>query len=131
MSSLSDRELVWMALSDLFVDHRINHEHIANQVAHLTISEVEQILFHEVAPVCMSNLLMPTPTVCEKFSENYVLSSMQQHLAKMQSNGFYRRKVLLKAKFYKVFLKQDWLKLMARMRRAQKKQANELQNFDF
>ncbi|MEN2751419.1 hypothetical protein AAIR29_07200 [Psychrobacter sp. FBL11] len=131
MSSLSDRELVWMALSDLFVDHHINHEQIANQVAHLTISEVEQILFHEVAPVCMSNLLMPTPTVCEKFSENYVLSSMQQHLAKMQSNGFYHRKVLLKAKFYKVFLKQDWLKLMARMRRAQKKQANELQNFDF
>lgn len=131
MRSLNDRELVWMALSDLFVDHDISHEHIANQVAHLTISEVEQILFHEVAPVCMSNLLMPTPTVCERFSEDYVISRVQQHLAKMQSNGFYQRKIVLKAKLYKVLLKQDWLKLMARMRRAQKKQADKLQNYDF
>ncbi|WP_367103992.1 hypothetical protein [uncultured Psychrobacter sp.] len=131
MRSLNDKEVVWMALSDLFVDHDIDHEHIANQVVHLTISEVEHILFYELAPVCMSNLLMPAPTVCERFSEGYVLSSVAQHLEKMQSNGFYRRKVLLKIKLYKIFLKRDWLKLMARMRRAQKKHVNDLQNYDF
>lgn len=131
MRSLSDREAVWIALSDLFVDHDINHEQIANQIAHLSISEVAQILFYEVAPVCMGNLLMPTPIVCERFSEGYVVSRVTQHLQKMQSNRFYRRTVLLKITLYRIFLKQDWLKLMARMRRAQKKQAKESQNYDF
>lgn len=131
MRSLSDREAVWIALSDLFVDHDINHEQIANQIAHLSISEVAQILFYEVVPVCMGNLLMPTPIVCERFSEDYVVSRVTQHLQKMQSNRFYRRTVLLKITLYRIFLKQDWLKLMARMRRAQKKQAKESQNYDF
>ncbi len=131
MKSLSDKEAVWMTLSELFVDHDISHEQIANQITHLSISEVEHILFYEVAPVCMSNLLMPMPTVCERFSEDYVISSVTQHLQKMQSNRFYRRTVLLKIMLYRIFLKQDWLKLMARMRRAQKKRANERQNYDF
>lgn len=131
MRSLDDKEAVWMALSDLFVDGDIDHEHIANQVLHLSISEVEQILFYEVAPVCMSNLLMPAPTVCERFSESYVLPRVRQHLDKMQSNQFYQRKILLKIKLYRIFLKHDWLKLMARMRRAQKKRAHDSQNYDF
>ena len=129
MRSLSDKEAVWMALSELFVDNEIDHKNIANRVSHLTISEVEQILFNEVAPVCMSNLLMPMPTVCKSFDEDYVVNNVQQHLDKMHSHRFYRRKILLKAKFYKVVLKQDWLKLMARMRRAQKEQANEPQYY--
>ncbi len=51
MKSLSDKEAVWMTLSELFVDHDINHEQIANQIGHFSISEVEHILFYEVAPV--------------------------------------------------------------------------------
>nr|WP_201582984.1 hypothetical protein [Psychrobacter jeotgali] len=115
-----------MALSDLFVDNKIDHECIAKRVAHLTINEVEQILFCEVAPVCMSNLLAPTPSVWQEFHEDYVIPEVQQHLQKMQSDWFYNRKISLKIKFYKAFLHQDWLKLVIQIRQIQKRSADDL-----
>lgn len=36
MKTLNDKEAVWMALSDLFIDNEINYEYIAKRVAHLT-----------------------------------------------------------------------------------------------
>ena len=45
MEVLSAQEAVWMALSDLFIDNEISHEYIARRVAHLSVSEVEHILF--------------------------------------------------------------------------------------
>jgi len=126
MRSLSDKEAVWMALSDLFIDNEINHGYIAKQVAHLTINEIEQILFYEVAPICMSNLLVPTPSVCQGFHEDYIVPEIHQHLQEMESNWLYNHKVLLKIKFYKVFLKQDWLKLTAKISQEQEEQTDDL-----
>ncbi len=120
MSRMSDKKRVWMALSDLFIDNEISYEGIAERVAHLPISEVERILFYEVAPVFMSNLLTFKTNNSKGFSEEYVISSINKHLLNLQNSWLYRKKVAAKIKFYKFCLKQDWQKLVAQMCQAQK-----------
>lgn len=115
MSGVSDKKIAWMALSDLFIDNEISYEYIAKRVAHLPISEVEHILFYEVAPVCMSNLLVLNPSNHKGFSEEYVVSNIQQHLLKWQSSRLYQKKTALKIEFYKFCLKQDWHKVVAKI----------------
>ncbi|MES1965092.1 hypothetical protein M0N77_07090 [Psychrobacter sp. AH5] len=104
-----------MALSDLFIDNEISYEGIAERVAHLPISEVERILFYEVAPVFMSNLLTLKANNHKGFSEEYVISSINRHLLKLQKSWLYRKKVAAKIKFYRFCLKQDWYKLVAEL----------------
>ena len=121
MSILTDEQRVWMALSDLFIDNEIGYESIAERIAHLSIAESQHALFYEVAPVCMSNLLVLKPENCKGFTEDDVLPKVQQHLKKMKANTIYRQKVRLKARVYKIFLKQDWLKIMEEIRHLQSK----------
>ena len=118
---LYQRQAVWMALSDLFIDNEIGYESIAERVAHLSIPEIQHILFYEVAPVCMSNLLVLSPENSKGFTEDYVLPKVEQHLKKMKTNSLYRQKVRIKAKLYRMFLKQDWLKIMEVIRQVQTK----------
>ncbi len=120
MSSTSSKRAVWMALSDLFIDNEISYEGIAQRVAHLPIGEVEHILFYEVAPVCMSNLLVLNPKNSKGFSEAYMVSNIEQHLLKLQKSWLYRKKVIAKRKFYKFCLKQDWQKVVAEICQVQK-----------
>lgn len=115
MGRVTDKKLVWMALSDLFIDNEISYEGIAERVAHLPISEVERILFYEVAPVFMSNLLTLKANNHKGFSEEYVISSINRHLLKLQKSWLYRKKVAAKIKFYRFCLKQDWYKLVAEL----------------
>lgn len=120
MSRMSDKKRVWMALSDLFIDNEINYESIAERVAHLPISEVERILFYDVAPVFMSNLLTLKANNNKGFSEEYVITSINKHLLELQQSWLYRKKVAAKIKFYKFCLKQDWYKLVAELCQLQK-----------
>lgn len=115
MGRVTDKKLVWMALSDLFIDNEISYKGIAERVAHLPISEVERILFYEVAPVFMSNLLTLKANNHKGFSEEYVISSINRHLLKLQKSWLYRKKVAAKIKFYRFCLKQDWYKLVAEL----------------
>lgn len=126
MNNLSDRQGVWMALSDLFIDNEISYDYIAQRVAHLSVSEIKQILFCEVAPVCMSNLLVLTPTNAKGFSEEYIIPKVQQHLQKMHDSWLYRKRVTAKIKFYKFCLRQDWQKLVAKIRYRQNQIVNDL-----
>ncbi len=121
---VQDRQAIWMALSDLFVDNEISYESIAERVAHISIAELQHILFYEVAPVCMSNLLVLSPLNNKGFTEGYVIPRVQQHIHKMENNSLYRQKVRLKAKFYRVFLKQDWFKILEEICQLQAKSVN-------
>lgn len=119
MSSIEERNAVWMALSDLFVDNEVSYDHIAERVSHLTMSEVEHILFFEVAPVCMRNLLVLKPAICKGFSEEYVIPNIQHHLQRWQEEQLYQRTVRYKIKFYKVFMRHDWRKLATKIAQVQ------------
>lgn len=118
---ITAKQEVWIALSDLFVDNEINYEYIAMRVAHMTIQQVERILYFEVAPVCMSNLLVCSPSIRKGFSADYIISEVHQHLQKMITDKIYAYKVRLKIKLYKVFLKQEWLKLATEIQHIQTK----------
>ena len=124
---VNDQQDVWMALSDLFVDNEINYEYIAMRVAHLTIQQVERILYYEVAPVCMSNLLVRSPSICKGFSEGYIIPAVSEHLQKITRDKIYTYKVRLKIKLYKVLLKQEWIKLATEIQQIQTKPTDTLQ----
>ena len=115
-----------MALSDLFVDNEISHEYIAKRVAHLSIKQVQHILYYEIAPVCMSNLLVLRPKICKGFSEEYLIPRVQKHLLKMDTDKLYNYKVRLKVKCYKMFLNQEWIKLAMEIHHIQMKLADTL-----
>ena len=117
---------VWMALSDLFVDNEVSHEYIAMRVAHLTIQQVEHILYYQVAPVCMSNLLVASPSVCKGFSEEYIIPAVHEHLQRMTTDRLYNYKVRLKIKLYKVLMKQEWIKLATEIQQIQAKSTDTL-----
>ncbi len=125
-NQVNDQQDVWMALSDLFVDNEINYEYIAMRVAHLTIQQVERILYFEVAPVCMSNLLVRSPSICKGFSEDYVVPAVRKHLQKMTTDRIYAYKVRLKIKLYKVLLNQEWIKVATEIQQVQTKLADTL-----
>lgn len=111
MNNLSDQQAIWMVLSDLFIDNEVDYNHIAEQVVSVPIDRLEQMLFYEVAPICMSNLLVPTPSVYAHFDEDYVIPEIEMHLEKMLEDKMYQYKINLKVKLYKVFLRQDWSKI--------------------
>ena len=117
MENLSDQQAVWIALSELFVDKKIEHKQIAKRVAHLPIAQIQHILFYEVAPVCMPNLLVLTPKIRQNFDEQAVITNVDKHLQNMQSDWLYRQKVLLKIRLYQLLLKRDWRKVMREIRK--------------
>lgn len=121
MTPLTDQQEVWMALSDLFIDNEISYEYIARRIKHLEVDELERILFYEVAPICIHNMLVPIPTVWLGFSEDYIIPEVRRHLQKLHSNWFYRSGVHCKVKFYKWYLGKEWLKVVKEI---QQKQAN-------
>ena len=116
---MNAKQEVWIALSDLFVDNEINYEYIARRVAHMTMQQVERILYFEVAPVCMSNLLVRSPSIRKGFSADYIIPEVHEHLQKMNTDRMYAYKVRLKIKLYKVFLKQEWIKLATEIQHIQ------------
>ena len=61
MSEKEERIEIWRALSDLFLDteiNEVNYQYIARIVSEssLSLTEIENILWHEVYPVLESNL---------------------------------------------------------------------------
>ncbi len=126
MDSLNNQQDVWMALSDLFVDNEVSHEYIAKRVAHLSIKQVEHILYYEIAPVCMSNLLVLRPSICKGFGEEYLIPRVQEHLLKMDTDKFYTHKSRLKIKIYKVFLGREWRKVATEIHHIQLNISNTL-----
>ena len=121
MGRLNNQEAVWVALSDLFLDTEISYEFIARRVAHVDIIALEYMLYFEVAPICIGNLLMPIPTVWSGFNEDCFINDISHHLQKLSASRFYRFKIKLQAQFHKRFLNHEWLKLAAEIRLAHAK----------
>ncbi len=58
-NQLEQRKL-WSALSDLFVDAKVDYKQIAEALKDFSIEEIEFALFERVAPVCIGNMLAPS-----------------------------------------------------------------------
>ncbi|MGO2340556.1 MAG: DUF7079 family protein [Psychrobacter sp.] len=122
MGRLNNQEAVWVALSDLFLDTEISYEFIARRVAHVDVIALKYMLYFEVAPICIGNLLTPIPTIWSGFNEGCLISDIHHHLQRFNTSRFYRFKIKLTAKFYKRFLNHEWLKLTAEIRLVHERQ---------
>ncbi len=126
MRKFSSIESVRIALSDLFVDTEICYEFIARQVKHLNTEELERILYLEVAPVCIGNMLTPIPPVWSGFEPEYLIVEINKHLQKFQTSHFYRVRTNFKGWFYKWILHSEWSKVIAQIKLLSAKRTNNI-----
>ncbi|MEL7258666.1 MAG: hypothetical protein AAFN80_12605 [Pseudomonadota bacterium] len=82
---LSEREKVWVALSDLFLDTDVTlHFDYIERVllaAPMTLEDIDVILRDEVAPVCLPNLYSVAGE-WTGFSEDWLIARIETYLAK-------------------------------------------------
>ncbi|MOA29841.1 hypothetical protein D3C78_1508810 [compost metagenome] len=52
-----------------------------------SIEEVEFALFERVAPVCISNMLTPAPSICWHFDEEQLLVDIESLVKKRAGQG--------------------------------------------
>ncbi len=82
------REEVWEALSELFVDNEVDYRQLARALQGEDLTELHEICFSEVAPVCASNLLPPAPPVWQGFDSSWLFAEIKESLAKRRSSRF-------------------------------------------
>jgi len=110
--SSNDKREIWCTLSDLFLDTDISVslERISDVCAksNFSIDEITDMLYSEVAPVCMPNLL----TATEKwagFDEEQLVERVSKYMNTRQSTI----KKLFKPKWgliARLYIGKDWLK---------------------
>ena len=87
MENQLDQRQLWAALSDLFVDANVDYKHIAGVAKNYSVEEVEFALFERVAPVCISNMLAPVPTVWWYFDKEQLVADIESLVKKRVEQG--------------------------------------------
>jgi hypothetical protein len=85
-NQLEQRKL-WSALSDLFVDAKVDYKQIAEALKDFSIEEIEFALFERVAPVCIGNMLAPIPPIWWYFDEDQLASDIEALIRKRARQG--------------------------------------------
>lgn len=70
---------IYLALSDLFIDSKINYEYIASITKNYPEDYIEYILFNFVAPACHFNTAGPTPPVIYFFDDKYLIDEISKN----------------------------------------------------
>jgi len=88
--SMTDEELayVYWSLSDAFVDTEVNYEAIARQTENYAPEEIRRILYHEVAPVCHTNLETVIPMVWSAFNLENLKADIEKILKAREKSNF-------------------------------------------
>jgi hypothetical protein len=85
-NQLEQRQL-WLALSNLFVDSEVDYKQVAGIAKNYAIKDVEFALFERVAPVCISNILVPVPPVWWYFDEEQLVADIESLVKKRARQG--------------------------------------------
>lgn len=85
-----ERSYVYWALSDAFVDTEVDYEAIARQTEDYDPEEVKRILYHEVAPVCHTNLETVIPMIWSAFNFENLNTNIKNTL-QARKNSYFRR----------------------------------------
>jgi hypothetical protein len=83
-----NQKILWVALSELFVDSEVDYKGVAKVARKYSIDEVEFALFERVAPVCVSNMLTPAPPIWWYFDEEQLISNIESLIKKRSGQGF-------------------------------------------
>ena len=87
MENQLEQRKLWSALSDLFVDSKVDYKQIAETVKNFSIEEIEFALFERVAPVCIGNMLAPIPPIWWYFDEEQLASDIEALVKKRAGQG--------------------------------------------
>jgi len=92
--SMTDKELayVYWALSDAFVDTEVDYEAIARQTEDYDPDEIKRILYHEVAPVCHTNLETVIPMIWSAFNLENLKADVEEMLRMRERSCFHRQR---------------------------------------
>lgn len=71
----SEREKIWMAFSDAFVDNEVDYNNIASRIRGFNLDQLEENIFREVAPYCGVNLMSVIPVVWDFFLKEDVFGN--------------------------------------------------------
>lgn len=92
--SMKDKELayVYWALSDAFFDTEVDYEAIARQTEDYDPDEIKRILYHEVAPVCHTNLETVIPMIWSAFNLENLKADIEEMLRMRERSYFHRQR---------------------------------------
>jgi len=112
-NELSDkqREDIWCALSDVFVDTEVDYEGVAKRVADIDPDQLKEIFFTEVAPYCGSNLLVPIPPIWAGFARESLVNGILEEL-KLNRHSLSAR---VRFAFYRWQFREDWERVAAEL----------------
>lgn len=109
--SSDDQIKIWAALSDAFVDTKINYHYIAKNISQYPLSVLEHIFFTEVAPACAGNAFSVTPSVWTAFEPQSLAAEITNNRNKKHT-VFSRFVERLKLKFLRKYFAEEWLKIV-------------------
>jgi hypothetical protein len=115
---IKQRSELWFALSNLWLDTELDnkdYEYIVREMKKTTysITEIEKILFEEVAPTVYKNTYSVAGEWAE-FDKNWLVDSICNHLKQLESNFIYRiwcGSIIARRAFSKVVI-NDWQKII-------------------
>jgi hypothetical protein len=89
-----ERQNCWVVMAEVFVDSEVDYHHVAEQLTrhcpNLSIPELKDTFFHEVAPELVSNGMTPVPNVWLEFNSEDVIYGITKMLARRRTSLAYR-----------------------------------------
>ncbi|MGE8496336.1 MAG: DUF7079 family protein [Pseudomonas sp.] len=106
-----DRLIIWAALSDVFVDNKVDYAAIAKALTEYDRTIVEHEFFNEVAPACYSNMQSAIPPIWTAFDSAW-LEQMIASMKQARSNSTIRE---LRDRAFIVYLRwrlrPEWIEI--------------------
>jgi hypothetical protein len=111
--SMTDEQLayVYWALSDAFVDTEVDYEAIARQTEDYDPEEIKRILYHEVAPVCHTNLETVIPAIWSAFNLENLKNDIENTLKAREKSYIRRQKDKLLIRWLEFRYKYIWIEI--------------------
>ncbi|MFL1513270.1 DUF7079 family protein [Pseudomonas prosekii] len=106
-----ERSYVYWALSDAFVDTEVDYEAIARQTEDYDREEVKRMLYHEVAPVCHSNLETVIPMIWSAFNLENLKADINKTIEERRKSYFRRKKDNLLIRWLEFRYKYIWVEI--------------------
>ncbi|PHN18919.1 hypothetical protein [Pseudomonas sp. ICMP 460] len=106
------RSYVYWALSDAFVDTEVDYQAIARETEAYDPEEIKRILYHEVAPVCHTNLESVIPVIWSAFNLESLERDIKNMLDARKKSYFRQQKDRLLIRWLEFRYKYIWTEII-------------------
>ncbi len=112
-----ERIRLWSALSDAFVDNKVDYPAIARQLAGFDRAAIKAAFFEEVAPVCYSNLQAPIPPIWTAFDSAWLVETIDGNQQARRSSMFRRMRDRALVAYLRNRLREEWHRIERELER--------------